>query len=95
LDRFSTAAEMHNKIRGLSPYPAAWTILDGLEVKLFRSKLTGIPVLTSEVGTWQIDGKKLYLMGKDERLEILEIQPQGKRRMQASDFVNGIKNQKA
>jgi methionyl-tRNA formyltransferase len=94
LDRFSEAFEMHNKIRGLSPYPGAWTSLDGVEVKLFKSRLTGIPVLPSEVGNWQIEGKKLYLMGRDERLEILEIQPQGKRRMQAADFVNGIKIQK-
>ena len=92
LDVQDTALHLHNKIRGLAPWPGAWTWFDQTEVKVFSSRLTGMAVDNRSEPVWKVEGKKLYLMGTDEKLEVLEIQPQGKRRMAAVDFLNGLKN---
>lgn len=92
LDVQDTALHLHNKIRGLAPWPGAWTWFDQTEVKVFSSRLTGIAIEDKSEPGWKIEGKKLYLIGTDEKLEVLEIQPQGKRRMAAVDFLNGLKN---
>lgn len=92
LDVQDTALHLHNKIRGLAPWPGAWTWFDQTEVKVFSSRLTGMTVDNRSEPGWKVEGKKLYLMGTDEKLEVLEIHPQGKRRMAAVDFLNGLKN---
>jgi methionyl-tRNA formyltransferase len=92
LELDNTALHMHNKIRGLSPWPGAWTWFDQTEVKVFSSRLTGMAIEEGSEPGWKVEGKRLYLTGTDEKLEVLEIQPQGKRRMGAIDFLNGQKN---
>jgi methionyl-tRNA formyltransferase len=92
LELEDTAKHLHDKIRGLAPWPGAWTWFDQTEVKVFSSRLTGMAVERDSTPGWKIDGKKLFLMGTDEKLEVLEIQPQGKRKMAAIDFLNGLKN---
>jgi len=46
----------------------------------------------AKIDTLYIEGKKVYLPCSDGVLEIIELQPEGKPRMQAIDFVNGIAN---
>ena len=82
--------EIHNLIRGMSPFPGAWTTLDGAECKIRKSKIHnlndgGIP------GKLSLDGKHLLVQAMDGVLEILEIQIAGKKKMNATDFLNGYK----
>lgn len=90
--------DVHNHVRGLSPYPAAWTLLpreDGgeeINVKVFRTRLTDKPVGEGIVpGAVRVDGNALYVATADCWIEILELQPAGKRRMQADEFLRGYR----
>src|SRR5690606_18647019 len=85
-----SAEKVYNFIRGLSPYPAAGTTLDGKNVKIFLGGETGMSS-TNEPGTLVIDGKKIFVNTFNEWLEITELQIEGKKRIFAPDFVNGLR----
>lgn len=82
-------AAVHNFVRGLSPYPGAWTELDGKTLKILRAQRdTASPV--SPPGTFFSDGKNyLKISASDGNLDILELQMEGKRRMNVREFLNG------
>lgn len=94
IDWNSDTTKTHNLIRGLSPYPAAWTTLtttDGkeLQLKVFEGKPAGESHI--EPGKFLIDGDRLYAgCGGNRLYEIVSLQLEGKRRMSASDFLRGI-----
>jgi methionyl-tRNA formyltransferase len=92
LDKKQKALDMYNFIRGLSPYPATWTEFEEDEVKIYKAKLSELP--SDKSIEWEIYNKKLYINGLDNKLEIVELQPKGKKRMQAIDFINGLANKK-
>lgn len=84
-------------IRGLSPYPAAWTELVGggrrTMLKVYKTeKEFGTP--QEAVGTILTDyEKELKVAMKDGYLHLLELQLAGKKRMTASDFLRGFRNE--
>lgn len=80
---------VHNFIRGLSPAPSAYTTISGKMCKILKTSLTDISSDKSP-GTIKTDSKKLYVSAKDKYLEIITIQPEGKKPMQANDFINGL-----
>lgn len=87
----STVA-VHNFIRGLSPYPAAWTTLQGKTVKLLRT-LKVEEAHTLAPGTFVAEGKKtLRVATQDGFVQVLEIQPEGGKRMDAASFLNGYRS---
>ncbi len=81
--------DVHNFIRGLSPYPAAWMLLDGIKLKIYRShKIEAVHHL--EPGKFISDNKSyLRFVCKDGFIEVLELQLQGKKRMPIKAFLNG------
>ena len=96
IDWKKSPAELHNFIRGLSPYPAAWTeITDGKEVfslKVFKAR--------PEYGTHDYscghllsDGKNyLKVAVKDGVLSLLELQLAGKKKMPVGELLRGFKD---
>ena len=91
------ALQIHNLVRGLSPYPGAWcTVVDdaGNEsmLKVFETALkpSDAPSLTS--GELLIDSGHLFAGTADGTVEILSLRPQGKRRMPAADFLRGLRS---
>jgi len=84
------SVKIHNKIRGLSPYPAAYTRMIDKNIKILKSRLTEMRS-ESESGVISISDNKLLVSTKDNLLEILELQPEGKNKMSARDFINGLK----
>jgi methionyl-tRNA formyltransferase len=82
---------IRNFIRGMSPYPAAWTTLNGKVYKIFRSTaITGAPAAAP--GTIKTDNKTyLHICCADGEVVIEELQPEGKRRMSTGDFFRGNK----
>ena len=86
---------VYDFIRGLSPYPGAWTTYNrkgkDTVLKIFKTAKTQRKA-TGEPGSMQVDGGKLYANCADEQLQVLELQQSGKRRMQAADFINGWQN---
>ena len=89
------AKRVYDFVRGLSPYPGAWTELtrdDGSSqvLKLFRTTKTELPS-TGRVGQLVVDRRHLYVACADRLLEIAELQLAGKKRMDAVSFLNGMK----
>ncbi len=88
-----TGAEIHNLIRGLSPYPAAWTIFtDGTNewnVKIYET-IFEKSLHNFEAGTILLDKKELKIASKDGYLNVLSLQFSGKKRLQTVDFLNGF-----
>ena len=86
LDFARPAKELDWLIRGVAPWPSAYTYLDGKLFKVHKAiPLTG---MTGEPGTWA-DGKKLIVYCGEGALELVEIQPEGGKRMRAEDFLRG------
>lgn len=88
------ANEILNQVRGLSPYPAAFTTMiedNGKEytVKIFECCLSEISGDQYQPGDVVIEGKSLFVKGGDDLLEIKSLQPAGKKRMDSSSFVLG------
>ncbi|MFN6945545.1 MAG: methionyl-tRNA formyltransferase, partial [Cytophagaceae bacterium] len=93
IDWDKTSFEILNFIRGLSPYPAAWTHLDGKICKIYRASIVNSPGIkkTSET-TYITDNKTyLYFLTKDGALAIEELQAEGKKRMLIDEFLRGCK----
>ena len=84
--------EVHNLIRGLSPFPGAFTILNGKTLKIYRSEKELIP-LPSEViaaGNHLTDGKTfLKFSCLDGYVLVKELQLEGKKKMSVHDFLQG------
>jgi methionyl-tRNA formyltransferase len=78
--------DLHNFIRGLSPYPGAYFIYNSKPLKILKTLKTDRKCLNGELKL--IDGK-LLLGSLTDALEVLELQPDGKKIMNANDFING------
>jgi methionyl-tRNA formyltransferase len=83
--------EIHNLIRGLSPFPAAFTELGDKTMKIFRSEKELI-IPTSRPGRWESD-KSTYLKFacKDGYIHLKDVQLEGKKRMGIEDFLRGYR----
>jgi len=91
IDWNNTAGSIHNLVRGLSPYPAAFTYLDGKLLKIFRSKKEVVQH-SLQPGTIQSDGKTyLKYACTNGFIYLLDMQLEGKKRMPAEDFLRGYK----
>ncbi len=89
IDWSKSSTEIHNFVRGLSPHPTAWTILDGKILKIYQTMKTENES-KSPSGTLMKEGKKLLVNTNDNLLEIIELQLEGKKRVKAIDFLNGM-----
>jgi len=81
--------QIHNFVRGLSPYPAAWTTLNGLSCKIYKTAPSDFAE-EAQPGEFRTDNKT-YLNFKtgDSWLSILDLQMEGKKRMNVVDFLRG------
>lgn len=90
MDFSRPANELHDQIRGLIPWPMAVTELDGVRCKVWRSRVCGETTKKPGGTILQADKKGLKLAcGDGTVLELLEIQPDGKKRMEAAAFLMG------
>ena len=83
--------QVYNFIRGLSPYPGAWCVLEGKEIKILKTKKRMF-IDDYEAGTIVTDHKKsLEIKCKDGYIQVISLKPQGKKEMSVIDFLNGNK----
>ena len=91
------AKRVYDFIRGLSPYPAAWTSLvspDGAEmvVKIYEAAIVPAPKKGIPYGTIETDGKHyIYVYTADGALSLRTLQLAGKKRMAVEDFLRGFR----
>ncbi len=88
-------ATVHNFVRGLSPYPAAWTELsdangEHMAIKIYETKIEACEVKES-VGTILSDGKSYIKVAlKDGYIHLASLQIPGKKRMPVADLLRGF-----
>lgn len=94
IDWKQPAKKIYDFIRGLSPYPGAWTTIHLQDkdtvLKIYSAKKTGNATQEAP-GTICIDHKQLLIACRDEWLSITTLQMAGKKRMAATDFLNGTR----
>jgi len=91
IDWRKSTDEIHNLIRGLSPYPAAFTELGDRTLKIFRSEKEHAPP-TSRPGRWETDRKTwLKFACSDGYIHVKDVQLEGKKRMGIEDFLRGYR----
>jgi methionyl-tRNA formyltransferase len=93
IDWNETAEKIHNRIRGLSPFPGAFSYLDGKILKIYKSEKE-ITTPSSSPGRVESDGKKVLKVSCiNGYIHILELQLEGKKRMMVEDFLRGFRLQ--
>ncbi|RAK63462.1 methionyl-tRNA formyltransferase [Hymenobacter edaphi] len=93
LDFQQPAAALANLVRGLSPWPTAFTTLpDGRGLKVFRARaLPGAPSADAPAGRWLTDGRSyLRVQTPDGQFDLVDLQLEGKKRMPVADFLRGF-----
>lgn len=88
IDRSWPGAKIVNHIRGLAPYPGAWTEMEnGTVLKILSANF--LPGTGENAVTGKAAG---FVFGcADGRIEVMELQPAGKRRMSAKEYLNGLR----
>ena len=86
---------VYDFVRGLSPYPGTWTTIDEngqrSVLKIFKTAKTS-ETWEGELGCVRTLKGRLFVRCSDGWLELLELQPVGKKRMTARDFLNGMRD---
>lgn len=101
----SPSKRVYDFIRGLSPSPAAWSVVSPIEpaepsdkpqnlpsLKIYRTAKTQESCTGTPVGTLRQDHNRLFVATADLWLELIDLQLAGKKRMDTRDFLNGFKN---
>ena len=80
------AQELHDRVRGMNPWPGAYTVLDNKIIKLIE---TAVADGSAEPGRLREDRSTLFAGTGSGLLQLLTIQPEGKKPMSAADFLRG------
>lgn len=91
IDWNKSALEIHNQIRGLHPWPVAYTTLEGQSVKIWKADI--IQVKTKELPGTVVKMESDYFVvqtGFEEAIRIDELQPAGKKKMSVVDYLRGV-----
>jgi len=92
IDWNKTVVQIQNHIRGMSPYPTAFTFLNDKKLKIYDCSITPQTNPSNMIGQYETDGKTyLSYTGIDGLVNLLEIQLEGKKRMRVEDFLRGVK----
>jgi methionyl-tRNA formyltransferase len=93
VDWSKSASEIHNLIRGLSPYPSAWCLFkeknEEWNVKLYDAKII-LEQHSFKIGQIITTKKEIKVAVKDGFIQILSLQLPGKKKMQAHELLNGV-----
>lgn len=87
-----SAEKIHNFVRGLSPYPAAWTTLNDKTCKIYKTEIGEVADDSATTGSFKTDGKTfLDFKSVDKWVKIKELQLEGKKRMGIEEFLRGFR----
>lgn len=90
IDYTKTSEEIVNLVRGLNPWPVAITVLNGVKLKVYSAKKVSLSGIPGEI--LKASSKEgLVIATKDSAVELIEIQPENKKRMEAKAYLLGNK----
>ena len=91
LDFSAPALTLHNRIRGLRPWPTAYTFLHGRRLVIHQARLSHLAISDAEPGTCVSAGAEgiSIACGDGRAIEVLQLQPEGRRSMSARDYLAG------
>ena len=92
IDFSRAAAEVYNRLRGFQPWPGAYTSFRGKQLLVCSARVVESAGPLSP-GSLLVDNNQLLAGCHDSVLELLEVQPEAKKRMAARDFINGYRPQ--
>jgi len=93
IDFSRSAHEIHNRLRGFQPWPGAFTQFRGKSLSMIAAR--ALPPGSDLVPAGRIrliEDRLLVGAARDTALDVLELQPEGKKKMSATDFINGYKS---
>ena len=88
IDFTNSAVSIHNLVRGLAPHPGAFFIHEGKQYKVYKTRLVEERLAPGEFRTTK---HQIFVGTGNGALEILEIQPEGKKRVTADEFLRGYR----
>jgi methionyl-tRNA formyltransferase len=97
IDWGSSAKTIHNFVRGLSPFPGAWTTFQNKNLKIFKvdffeGNIDQMVTISNEIFELRTDQKKFLIAKTDDGwLNLSIIQLEGKKRMNTEDFLRGYR----
>ena len=92
IDWKQSAEKIHNLIRGLSPHPCAFFDYNGKSYKVYKANLDESQnKLAGEIGEISQTKSEIFVRTSDGRIQLIEIQPEGRKRMSAEEFLRGNK----
>jgi len=90
IDWTRSASDIHNRVRGLYPWPHAYTFFKGTRLIILRSEVADAGASATSPGTiLRATSEAIHVATGDGELAILEVQPEGRRAMRAHDFLLG------
>lgn len=90
IDWAKPAAEIERLVRAYNPWPGTWTEWDGKRIKILKLTTNNSQELKGEIGQLQKIQNHLFVVCSDRSsVEILELQPEGKRVMSAKEYIAG------
>jgi methionyl-tRNA formyltransferase len=93
MDWNKSARELYNQVRGLHPWPVAFTSLGGTNVKIWWAELADLAKNSQPGEVLELTEDAIIVQTGDGALAIKELQPAGKKRMTAQDYLRGPKLQ--
>lgn len=91
IDWNNSTIKIHNLIRGLSPYPTAFTLLNDKTLKVFKAEPEDTEPAIAAGGFLTDNKTYLKFATKDGFIKLLDIQFEGKKRMLIADFLRGMR----
>jgi len=89
IDFHRNAQEIWNRLRGFQPWPGAFTTFHGKNLNVWEARPTSAHLVPGEIVT--DNGRLIVGCGRGTAIELLVVQPEGKKRMAAADFIHGYK----
>jgi methionyl-tRNA formyltransferase len=89
IDWTGAAQAIHNRVRGLQPWPGAQTSFRGAPLHLWKTRMAGDVLRAQKPAGQVVSVKPLVVACGEGSLELLEVQLEGRKRISAADFANG------
>ena len=89
IDWQDTAINIHNKVRAYRAWPSAFTTIKDIDIKIIKTKIVDKNLQPAEIF---IEKDEFIIGTGDKSLQVLELQPSGKKIMTASEFLRGYQN---